>query len=224
MGLIFKGNPPTFNGDIKVEVPTSTYSGKKSSNATDSINPYTSQGPGEGGIGLTNDDIFIERSGKIPFPTSLSNVDTGTQWVSSSLIGNFDISFDVTNFINANIGRLFIYLRDDDLNAVFSNHYMINQRFETASGIDRSYQRRDPDIVKVNYTPSSTITHFRIWRDTNLIYSYFENQETFAADPYLTDVTGYNSLKMIIQFDYNVAGWINKTNNTINISNLTGYY
>jgi len=63
MGLVFKGNPPSFSGDIKVEVPTSTYSGISSSNASDSINPYTSQGPGIGGIGQTITEIKNVRAG-----------------------------------------------------------------------------------------------------------------------------------------------------------------
>lgn len=57
MGLVFKGKAPIFNGGLQVEIPTPTYSGKKSNNTADSINPYTSQGPGDAGAGLTASQI-----------------------------------------------------------------------------------------------------------------------------------------------------------------------
>ena len=63
MGLVFSGNPPTFSGDITAEVPTATYSGISSDDASTSINPYTGQGPGAGGAGQTSSQINEDRAG-----------------------------------------------------------------------------------------------------------------------------------------------------------------
>jgi len=63
MGLVFTGNPPTFSGEITAEVPTATYSGISSDDASTSINPYTGQGPGAGGAGQTSSEIEVERAG-----------------------------------------------------------------------------------------------------------------------------------------------------------------
>lgn len=57
MGLTTKSRFPTFQGPTQAVVPTPTFSGLATENAADSINPYTSQGPGEGGAGQTYNEI-----------------------------------------------------------------------------------------------------------------------------------------------------------------------
>lgn len=57
MSLISKTHLPSFQGPTQAVVPTATFSGKLTDNAADSINPYTSQGPGEGGAGQTWDEV-----------------------------------------------------------------------------------------------------------------------------------------------------------------------
>ena len=60
MGLKIKSGTswPTISGQLIATVPTPTYSGQCSNtNAALSINPYTGQGPGANGIGLTCDEI-----------------------------------------------------------------------------------------------------------------------------------------------------------------------
>lgn len=59
MSIIFKNSLPKITGDIKLEVATPTYSGLKSINLNDSINPYTNTGPGAGGVGLTETEIDL---------------------------------------------------------------------------------------------------------------------------------------------------------------------
>lgn len=68
MALIFNGNLPKISGNIKIEVPTPAYSGTASSNADDSINPYTGQGPGAGGAGQTITEIASDRAGVVLDP------------------------------------------------------------------------------------------------------------------------------------------------------------
>ena len=70
MGLIFSNNKFNINGHIKIDAPTPTYSGKKTS-SSDTINPYTAVGPGPSGGGLTETQInFIRGIGDITLPSS----------------------------------------------------------------------------------------------------------------------------------------------------------
>lgn len=85
MGLIIKGGPvgsPNFER-LTLEVPTPVYSGKKSSDANDSINPYTSIGPGDAGGGLTEAEIAISR-GAIPNTTTWNPDDKGIAYTLSN--------------------------------------------------------------------------------------------------------------------------------------------
>lgn len=63
MSLGTKTRLPTFSGQVTAVVPTPTFSGLLTDNASDSINPYTSQGPGEGGAGQTYDDVYVSTEG-----------------------------------------------------------------------------------------------------------------------------------------------------------------
>lgn len=56
MGLTTKSRFPNFQGPAQAQVPTPTFSGRLTDVAADSINPYTSQGPGAGGAGQTYDE------------------------------------------------------------------------------------------------------------------------------------------------------------------------
>lgn len=58
MGLTTKSSFPRFNGPTEAVVPTPTFSGRLTDVAADSINPYTSQGPGAGGAGQTYDQVY----------------------------------------------------------------------------------------------------------------------------------------------------------------------
>lgn len=49
---------PTFGGQLLAKIPTPTFSGRLTDDASDSINPYTSSGPGEGGAGQTWTDVY----------------------------------------------------------------------------------------------------------------------------------------------------------------------
>ncbi len=102
MGLVFTGNPPTFSGEITAEVPTATYSGISSDDASTSINPYTGQGPGAGGAGQTTSEIEVERAGGPPTDPDFTGVvallhfdaaDGSTVFTDSSNTG--------LNFVNA---------------------------------------------------------------------------------------------------------------------------
>lgn len=62
MGIIFTGAIPAITGPVQLEVPTATYSGiSDDTDASVSINPYTSQGPGENGAGQTSTEIVEQR-------------------------------------------------------------------------------------------------------------------------------------------------------------------
>lgn len=72
MGLKFTNTSFKLTGKVKIEIPTPTYSGKKSSNSTDSINPYTSTGPGISGAGINVNNINLIRNSQIIPTTGLT--------------------------------------------------------------------------------------------------------------------------------------------------------
>ena len=98
MGLKIVSNNTQFVGKLKIETPTPTYSGKKSSNASDSINPYTSTGPGSGGIGLTDTEIIAARAPVQTFVgltwETLNSADSATFSITD------DSTLNVTSIVN----------------------------------------------------------------------------------------------------------------------------
>lgn len=88
MALVFNGNLPRISGNIKIEVPTPTYSGTSSSNVSDSINPYTGQGPGAGGSGQTISEISAERAGGDTTISLLLHADDEINTTDSSTFGH----------------------------------------------------------------------------------------------------------------------------------------
>jgi len=74
MGLVFTGNPPRTRGPIIAEVPTPNYSGLSDDNASTSINPYTGQGPGAGGVGQTASEVALDRAGGPATDPNFANV------------------------------------------------------------------------------------------------------------------------------------------------------
>lgn len=93
MSLSTKSHLPNFKGPTQAVVPTPTFSGRATDNAADSINPYTSAGPGAGGAGQSFTEIYYPDSiPSAPYSEvqALMNFNSGISDISQN-------AFSVTN-------------------------------------------------------------------------------------------------------------------------------
>lgn len=99
------------NGRIIAQVPTSSFSGRLTDVAADSINPYTSTGPGPGGTGLTYDEVNGDPDpdfsnvglllGMDGSNGSTTFVDSSNDNKSATVFGNAQLATDIVKFGSA---------------------------------------------------------------------------------------------------------------------------